>query len=59
MEETSVLLEFPAIITQTDDEISISAEIKVESPQLPILNQPDPEIVNKDEIVFGISFLFS
>ncbi|PLX09806.1 MAG: hypothetical protein C0596_00550 [Marinilabiliales bacterium] len=58
MEETTVSIEFPAIISQTEEEIVLSGEIKVQSSSLPILNQPDPENVNMDEIVFGMELAF-
>ncbi len=58
MEETSVPVEFPGLITQTEEEIVLSAELTVESEQLPILNQPDTENVNMDEIVFVMNLIF-
>ncbi len=58
MESESIAIDFPAVITSTDGFFHLSGEILLIAAKLPILNQPDPENVNMDEITFVLDFRF-
>ena len=59
MDDSQIQLEFPAVIEKLDDSYKMNAEIIIQASSLPILNQPDPENVNLDEIRFVLNLVYS
>lgn len=59
MGETVVPLQFPTYLVLNESRYTFTSVIPIQSSQLPILNQPEPENVNMDDITFIMELSFT